>query len=74
MAINEYSRAYEQYKREVRELLEEQAQRLRDAGGTVMGAHLRESRPAEEITRRADEFRQRFSEPVLIAPSPRPSG
>lgn len=48
MAMGEYSRAYEQYEREVGELLEEQAQRLRSAGGTVVSTHLRKGRPAEE--------------------------
>ena len=56
MAVDEYSRAYEQWKREARELLEEQAERLRSAGGTVTGIHLREGRPAEEIAKLAEEL------------------
>jgi nucleotide-binding universal stress UspA family protein len=56
IAMDEYSRAHEQWKREAGEFLEEQAQRLRSAGGTVTGAHLREGRPAEEITELAEEL------------------
>ncbi len=56
IAMDEYSRAHEQWKREAGEFLEEQAQRLRSAGGTVTGAHLREGRPAEEVTELAEEL------------------
>ncbi len=56
MAMDEYSRAYEQYEREAGELLEEQAERLRSAGGTVSGTHLRKGRPAEEIADLAEEL------------------
>ena len=56
MAIDEYSQAYELWKREAEELLEDQAERLRSAGGTVAAAHLREGRPAEEITKLAEEL------------------
>jgi nucleotide-binding universal stress UspA family protein len=56
MAVDEYSRAYEQWKREAGGFLEEQAERLRSAGGTVTGAHLREGHPAEEITKLAEEL------------------
>jgi nucleotide-binding universal stress UspA family protein len=56
MAMDEYSQAYEQYEREARELLEEQAQRLRSAGGTVAGTHLKKGRPAEEIAYLAQEL------------------
>jgi nucleotide-binding universal stress UspA family protein len=56
MAIDEYSQAYEQRKRGAGELLDEQAERLRNAGGTVAGAHLRKGRPAEEITKLAEEL------------------
>ena len=56
MAIDEYSQAYEQWKRGAGELLDEQAERLRNAGGTVAGAHLRKGRPAEEITKLAEEL------------------
>ncbi len=56
MAIDEYSQAYELWKRAAEELLEEEAERLRGAGGTVAAAHLREGRPAEEITKLAEEL------------------
>lgn len=56
MAMDEYSQAYEQYEREARELLEEQAQPLRSAGGTVAGTHLKKGRPAEEIAYLAQEL------------------
>jgi nucleotide-binding universal stress UspA family protein len=56
MAIDEYSQAYELWKREAEELLEDQAERLRSAGATVAAAHLREGRPAEEITKLAEEL------------------
>lgn len=56
MAIDEYSQAYELWKREAEELLEDQAERLRSAGATVAAAHLREGRPAEEITELAEEL------------------
>lgn len=56
MAMDEYSQAYEQWKREAGELLDEEAERLRSAGATLAGAHLREGCPAEEITRLAEEL------------------
>jgi nucleotide-binding universal stress UspA family protein len=56
MAMDEYSRAYEQYDREAGELLEEQAQRLTSAGGIVAGTHLKKGRPAEEIANLAQEL------------------
>ncbi len=56
VAIDEYSQAYEQWKREAGELLDEEAQRLRSAGGTVAGVYLREGRPAEEIAKLAEEL------------------
>jgi nucleotide-binding universal stress UspA family protein len=56
MAMDEYSRAYKQYEREAGELLEEQAQCLSSAGGTVAGTHLRKGRPAEKIAGLAQEL------------------
>ncbi len=56
MAINEYAQAYEQWKQEAGELLDKETERLREAGGTVSGAHLREGRPAEEINNLAKEL------------------
>jgi nucleotide-binding universal stress UspA family protein len=56
MAIDEYAQAYEQWKHEAGELLDKETERLRDAGGTVSGAHLREGRPAEEINNLAEEL------------------
>ena len=56
MAVDEYSQAYEQWKREAGMLLDEEAERLRSAGGIVSEAHLREGRPAEEITKLAEEL------------------
>jgi nucleotide-binding universal stress UspA family protein len=56
MAIDEYAQAYEQWKHEARELLDKETERLREAGGTVSGAHLREGRPAEEINNLAGEL------------------
>ncbi len=49
-----YSEAYEQ--EEAEELLEEQVGLIRDAGGSVLEAHLREGRPAEEIAGLAEEL------------------
>ena len=50
--------AYEgSYAREEAErMLEEQAEQVRAAGGTVAGSHLREGRPAEEIAGLAGEL------------------
>jgi nucleotide-binding universal stress UspA family protein len=56
VAMDEYSRAYERYEREAGELLEKQARRLRSAGGTVAGTHLRKERPAEAIAGLAEEL------------------
>lgn len=56
MAIDEYAQAYEQWKHEAGELLDKETERLREAGGTVSGAHLREGRPAEEINNLAEEL------------------
>jgi nucleotide-binding universal stress UspA family protein len=42
--------------REARELLDEQAKKVEDAGGTVTGVHLREELPAEEIVALAEEL------------------
>ncbi len=56
MAMDEYSKAYEQWNRDAGELLDEEAKRLKSAGGTVAGAHLRKGRPAEEITKLAEEL------------------
>ncbi len=44
---DEYTRALERWEQEDREFLEEQAERLRSAGGTVAGAHLKNGRPAD---------------------------
>jgi nucleotide-binding universal stress UspA family protein len=42
--------------REARELLDEQVEKVEDAGGTAAGAHLREELPAEEIVALAEEL------------------
>jgi nucleotide-binding universal stress UspA family protein len=59
-ATGEYSRARERWKREAQNLLDEQADRVRDrvrgTGATVAGAHLRKGRPAEEVVGRAEEL------------------
>jgi nucleotide-binding universal stress UspA family protein len=55
-AIDPYPRAYEEWEREAGELLEEQTERLRSAGSTVAGTHLRKGRPAEEIVVLAEEL------------------
>jgi nucleotide-binding universal stress UspA family protein len=55
-AIDPYPRVYEEWEREAGELLEEQTERLRSAGSTVAGAHLRKGRPAEEIVVLAEEL------------------
>lgn len=44
------------YAEEAERLLEDQAVQIRAAGGTLAGSHLREGRPAEEITKLAEEF------------------
>ena len=41
--------SYAHEREEARRLLEEQAEQIRAAGGTLAGSHLREGRPAEEI-------------------------
>jgi nucleotide-binding universal stress UspA family protein len=46
----------ERAEREARELLDEQAKKVEDAGGTVAGAHLREELAAEEIVALAEEM------------------
>lgn len=43
-------------KREAEELLEEQVEMIRDTGGNVAGAHLRDGRPADEIAALAQEL------------------
>ena len=53
VATDEYWRARKQYEQEAGELLEEQAERLRNAGA---GLHLREGRPADEIATLAEEL------------------
>jgi len=53
---DEYTRALEWWEQEDREFLEEQAERLRSAGGTVTGAHLKKGRPADEIAGLAEEL------------------
>jgi nucleotide-binding universal stress UspA family protein len=55
-AMNEYLRAFERWEQEAGELLEEQADRLRSAGVTVAGAHLKKGRPADEIVALAEEL------------------
>jgi nucleotide-binding universal stress UspA family protein len=55
-AIDQYARTYEGWEREARVLLKEQTERLRSAGSTVAGAHLRKGRPAEEIVVLAEEL------------------
>ena len=52
----EYTRALERSEQEDRDFLEEQAERLRSAGGTVTGAHLTKGRPADEIAGLAEEL------------------
>ena len=42
--------------RQGREVLDEQVKRIEDAGGTVLGAHLRKGRAAEEIVGLAEEI------------------
>jgi len=56
VATDEYSRAYERYEREAAELLETEVERIRESGGTMTRAHLREGRPAEEIVALAEEL------------------
>jgi len=56
LAWAELSRAHERYKRKAAELLETEAQRVRESGGTVARAHLREGRPADEIAALAEEL------------------
>jgi nucleotide-binding universal stress UspA family protein len=46
----------ERAEREARELLHGQVKKVKDAGGTVAGAHLREEEPAEEIVALAEEL------------------
>jgi nucleotide-binding universal stress UspA family protein len=46
----------ERAEREARELLDEQVEKVEDAGGTVAGIHLREEEPAEEIIALAKEL------------------
>ena len=56
MAVDEYARAYEHWEQEAGQFLEEQAERLRNAGGTVAGVHLKKGRPADEIVGLAEEL------------------
>ena len=56
MAVDEYARVYEHWEQEAGQILEEQSERLRSAGGTVVGTHLRRGRPAEEIVGLAEEL------------------
>ncbi len=55
-AQDEYTRALQRWEQEDREFLEAQAERLRSAGGTVSGAHLKKGRPADEIVGLAEEL------------------
>lgn len=56
MAQDEYTRTLERWEQEDREFLEEQAERLRSAGGNVSGAHLKKGRPADEIVGLTEEL------------------
>jgi nucleotide-binding universal stress UspA family protein len=56
MAVDEYARAYEHWEQEAGQFLEEQAERLKGAGGKVAGTHLRTGRPAEEVVGLAEEL------------------
>ena len=56
VATGEYWRMCERWEQEAWELLQEQADRMRDAGATVAGAHLRKGRPAEEVVGLAEEL------------------
>ena len=53
---DEYTRALERWEQDDREFLEEQAERLRIAGGTVAEAHLKKGRAADEIAGLAEEL------------------
>lgn len=53
LAVDTHSHLYEE---EAGKLLEEQVSKIRLAGGEVAGAHLREGRPAEEISGLAAEI------------------
>jgi nucleotide-binding universal stress UspA family protein len=55
-ATEEYSRPSERREREAKELLEEQAERLRSAQGAVAGTHLKTGRPADKIAALAEEL------------------
>ncbi len=46
----------ERAEREAQELVDEQVEKVEDAGGIVAGAHLREELPAEEIVALAEEL------------------
>ncbi len=56
VATDEYSRARERWEREAEDLLLEQADRMRDTGATLAGAHLRRGRSAEEVVGLAEEL------------------
>ncbi|MDQ3496880.1 MAG: universal stress protein, partial [Actinomycetota bacterium] len=56
VATDEYSRARERWEREAEDLLHEQADRMRDTGATLAGAHLRKGRSAEEVVGLAEEL------------------
>ncbi len=52
-AIEEYTDLHEQ---EAQQLMEQQANKVKEAGADVAGTHLREGRPAEEISDLAEEL------------------
>jgi len=56
VATGEYARMRERWEQEARELLEGQANRMRDAGASVAGTYLRKGRPAEEVVGLSEEL------------------
>ena len=52
----EFEDVLRQNRRTAKEMLEEQAKRIEESGGTVKETHLREGRAAEEIVKLAEEL------------------
>jgi nucleotide-binding universal stress UspA family protein len=56
VATDEYSRVRERWKQEAMESLDEQADRMRSTGATVVGTYLKQGRPGEEVVALAEEL------------------
>ncbi len=69
VATNEYSRVRERWKQEAMESLDEQANRMRSTGATVVGTYLKQGRPAEEVVVGDDGSEEAFTNSMVGFPT-----